>query len=363
MNSPKFVLRPAKESDIDGVVNLRLRVDDIGVPEKNNPDFWKWENFLNPYGNSTAMIALTGREIISHIALLPRRAWVSGRSYSCALALEGMTDRRYRAKGLFPRLWFELRGLNQKNETLFLFGFPNSNSRPVFQHKFKWLDVGSPQLWLYPLRPKRLVSNRPGLFSSLLAVPVPLAGWLYRMIYRFSPSDRVEQADSFDIRFQPLLDQIHRRYPVVLERTTEYLNWRYCKAVARSYTVLYIMEDGTDEVAGYLVFRQMCHEGVELGIIMDLQVKEQESATITENLLKTALARLYANGVEAVLALTMPSDSVSACLRNKGFIAVPRRFNPNPFDLMIELCDKNLETEVLTNPLQWHLGFGDIDVF
>jgi len=352
-----------EESDIPGVMDLRLRVKELGVPEKNNPDFWRWENFQNPYGPTMAMIALTGEEVISHIALLPRRLWVNGKSYSCCMALESMTDRRFRAKGLFPRLWFELKPRHQAKEISILFGFPNRYARPIFHKGFKWLDVGSPQLRAYPFRPGQVLRSRGGLASSLLSLPAAAGGFLYRLPFKFKPSGRVSQASAFDERFQPLLDEIHGRHPIILERSVDYLNWRYLKAVARNYTALFVTMDDSETVAGYLVYSRALYEELVLGVVMDLQISENAPDGLGEEMLSTALWQMNKDGAHLALSLSMPADPINRVLRRRGFFFVSRKFNPNPFDLMIELCDKKLNREVLTNPDHWRLGFGDIDVF
>jgi len=358
-----ITFRTVSEADGPAVVELRRRVDDLPVPEKISTDFWQWENYQNPFGSSTAVAAVAENKFVSHMSALPRRLLVNSRAHPCAHFVEAMTDRSFRNKIVFLRLGHVLeRRLRQENVSVF-YCFPNRNSRLIFQRGFKWMDAGSPRVWLYPIRPGKILSSRPGALASIMARLAPAGARFYRAAFRFKPCERVEPAEQFDSRFQGLLDEIHRRHPLVFERTVAYLNWRYCRAVNRSYTVLRTFEDDSETAAGYLVFRRMCHEGVELGVIMDLQVCQKAAGETAGRLLGTALALMDESGAHAALALLMPADPLGRPLRRSGFIPVPRKLNPNPPDFMIKPVGGGLDPGFLSNPANWRLGFGDNDVF
>ncbi|HUU27311.1 MAG TPA: GNAT family N-acetyltransferase [archaeon] len=363
MSSPPFIIRSVSEKDGPGVIDLRLRMDDLSVSEKNSLDFWRWENLQNPYGNSIGMLAISDEMIISHMTSLPRRVLLKGCSHSCSHVIEAMTDRRFRKGMAFLSLGLKLdQELKERNVSL-LYCFPNSNSRPIFQRGFRWIDVGSSRLWLYPLRPDRILATQTSWFHPVFTLPFALAGRLYKTFFPFKSSSLVVQTTEFDMRFQPLLDQIHNRYPIVMERSLDYLNWRYCKTVGRKYTVLYALEKGSPTVAGYLVYRLTCHEGLDLGVIMDLQVLENDPNWVPAHLLGTALSQIHQKGAHAALCLSMPADPINKSLYRSGFLSLPRPLNPNPFDLMIKLPGSNPLSDFVTNPAHWRLSFGDNDVF
>ncbi len=363
MNPSQIIFRTVSETDGPAVIDLRRRVDDLPVPEKISTDFWWWENHQNPYGSSIAVVAVSDKKFVSHMSALPRQVIIKARPYPCSHLVEAMTDRALRRSMVFLRVGYKLERLLKEQKRALFYCFPNRNSRLIFQRGFKWTDIRNPRVWLYPLRPGRVLRSRPGAIASFLAPLAPLGGLLYRTVFRFKPSGRVEQAEKFDARFQPLLDEIHSRHHIILERTLDYLNWRYCKAVARSYTVLYAPEVGSERVAGYLVFRRMLHEGVELGVILDLQVSENAANELTGLLLGTALTQMDGSGAHAALALLMPADPLSRLFRRSGFIPVPRKLNPTPPDFMIKLAGGELDPDLLSNPANWRLGFGDNDVF
>ena len=363
VSSPPITFRTVTEKDGPAVIDLRRRVDDLPVPEKTSTDFWWWENHQNPFGSSTAVVAVSEDKLISHMSALPRRVMVNAHAHPSSHLVEAMTDRAFRRSMVLTRLGHRLERLLEEQQIYLFYGFPNRNSRLIFQRGFKWTDVGSPRVWLYPLKPGRILASRPGALAWVLALPASPAGKLYRAAFRFRPSDRVGQAEEFDRRFQVLLDEIHRRHPIVLERSVDYLNWRYCKAVARSYTILYAPTDGSESAAGYLVFRRTCHEGVELGGIMDLQVSENAGDELAGRLIGTALARMDESGAHACLALLMSADPLSSPLARSGFLPVPRKLNPNTPDFMIKLAGGELDPDLLSDPANWRLSFGDNDVF
>jgi hypothetical protein len=363
MPASQFVIRPAGESDGPGIVALRRKIEELPVPEKNDLAFWRWENIENPYGRAIAMIASLGEEVVSCFALYPRQVRITGRPYSCCLSAESMTDRRFRSKGLFPRLWYEIEPAAKALKIDLLYGFPNRNSRPVFQQGFKWLDVASPTLWVYPLRPQKIFSLRRSRILSSLALPLAAGGLFYRIPFGFKYSNRVFETTCFDQRFAPLVEEIHNRSPIVLERSLDYLNWRYIRTVGRNYTLLYSAAENNAGIAGYLVYRLASHEGQELGVIMDFQFSGNAPRQSAAELLSTALRRMDNEGACAALCLSMPGDPKARFLGRQGFIPLPRKINPHPFDLMIKFCSKDLSEQFLVNPAHWRLDFGDIDVF
>ena len=235
VNPSQIIFRTVSEIDGPAVIDLRRRVDDLPVPEKISTDFWWWENHQNPYGSSAAVVAVSDKKFVSHMSALPRQVIIKARPYPCSHLVEAMTDRALRKSMVFLHVGYKLERLLKEQKKAFFYCFPNRNSRLIFQRGFQWTDMGSPRVWLYPLRPGRVLHSRPGTVASLLALFAPPVGTLYRKVFRFKPSDRVLHADRFDGRFQPLLDEIHSRPCIILERTLDYLNWRYCKAVARSY--------------------------------------------------------------------------------------------------------------------------------
>ncbi|MBN2288013.1 MAG: GNAT family N-acetyltransferase [Candidatus Glassbacteria bacterium] len=363
MSPSQITFREVCEDDCPAVVELRRRVDDLPVPEKISTEFWQWENLRNPFGVSTAVVAVSEGRLVSHMSALPRRLVVDGRPHPCSHVVEAMTDRALRRSMVFLRLGHRLERLLCEQGRELFYCFPNRSSRSIFQRGFKWMDAGSSRLWLYPLRPGRVLASRPGALARALAPLAVPAGVLYRGLFAFRSSGRVETADKFDDRFQGLLDEVHRRGPVVLERTVDYLNWRYCRAVARKYTVLCLPGEGGESVDGYLVYRRLRHEGVELGVVMDLQVRESATHGPAGLLLCTALAQMDSSGAQAALCLLTSSDPLSRSLARSGFIPVPRRLNPNPLDFMIKPVGAGLKPAFICDPANWRLSFGDNDVF
>ena len=361
-NGP-FGIRRATEDDGPAIVELRGRVTELAVPEKTSPEFWFWENIANPYGKSITMVAFAGEQLVSSVSLLPRRAWINGVSHPCWLTVESMTDPRFRSKGLFFFLWQAAEREVQKSHDCLLYGFPNRNAKPIFEHGFHWTGVGSPTLMIYPLRPEKVAASRlsPGL-ATLAGLPLLIVGKLWRIPFGQRYSGRLQAIDGFTAECSSFLERINRSRPIMLERSVDYLNWRYPGAVGRKYRILRV--PGSWEAGGgYVVFRCAEHEGTRLGVIMDLQFDDRPLRSVARELLESAIAELADMNVDLVIGLATPGDRIAAVFRRSGFLPVPRRFNPNSFDLMF-WSHGPLEGVHLLNGLEnWGISFGDIDVF
>lgn len=359
MSGDKFNLLPVQESDGQRIVDLRKRVTDLPVPEKNNIEFWRWENLQGPYGKSLAMLAEYGEEAVSHFSALPRPIHYAGKTYNGALSVESMTDKRFRGRLLFPRIWMELRPLAESAGIDIFFGFPNKNSRPIFQKGFKWLDVGSPDIFACPLNLKTMLKSR----NRPLTYFFDLFGQIYRKLFRITQGTTLNCEKEFDNRFNGLLREPHDDSAIIPARSIDYLNWRYKGAPGRNYNIYSITTRDKARVEGYVVTSRARHDGIELGIIMDIQIAREVSRKRTAGLLASSLFELYKSGAQVALCLAMPGDPIRRILFSAGLLPVPQRFSPQQFNLMTYICNKDLPDCNIVEPRNWRITFGDIDVF
>jgi len=359
MSVETFKIRPVCPEDGPAVVELRRRMDDLPVPEKNDLSFWRWENLENPYGTAFAMLAEREGVAVSNFSLLPRKLRIGTRVIQACLSVESMTERRYRAKGLFPRLWLALEPLAREAGVDVFYGFPNSKSRPIFQRVFHWTDVGSPDLFCYPLRPQCFLRSRGIPFSSLASLP----GSIYRGIFRPKQAANVRPLINFNSCNQALVESLHPETSIVPERTVEYLNWRYTNVPGRDYMIHGLFSVPVASPAGFVVTRRTSHEGVDLAVVMEICLGPHVSRRNANILLSAVLADMFESGVDVALGLAMPGDPVRLVLGSAGFIRLPRRLAPHRFDLMVHGAGNAVPRDSLSDPACWRISFGDIDVF
>jgi len=145
----------------------------------------------------------------------------------------------------------------------------------------------------------RLASN-----NSLLAAAagILIGGWRFAGSVRpwsTPPTEvRVVEIDLFDTRFDDLYNRARESSPVMTVRRASYLNWRFFRRPATSYTVLAAIQDS--KVVGYLVARVSDHLGTRCGFLID-SLTEPGHETVFSLLLQDMERRLCAGGVAAIV--------------------------------------------------------------
>ena len=63
----------------------------------------------------------------------------------------------------------------------------------------------------------------------------------------------MEVVDRYDARFDHLWTRAAQRFPILGERSAEFLNWRFADAPDARYRAL-VLIDGEDRLRGYLIY-------------------------------------------------------------------------------------------------------------
>jgi len=227
--------------------------------------------------------------------------------------------------------------------------------RPRFPHQIRNLvkirDIDS-QLEAMPVdRP--LVMKWGYVGAALLN---NLRNALSRIRMRLNPDIRVRRIFRFDNTFEGFSRAIMSQYDYIIERSVEFLNWRYCDPRAGDF-VVNVAEEGED-VVGIVVLRiNRFRTEYPIGLIVDLLALD-ERTDVLYRLVSDALEFFRQNSVNIVNCQVVANHPSEKALSVQGFVdsRIPLQMFCNPFDMM-EQFSKIKDTI----PSRVHYSYGDID--
>ncbi len=223
---------------------------------------FEWLYRDNPHGPARAWIAEDTDDggIVGAAAAFPRRMYLSGKeALSCVLG-DFCISARYRSLG--PALQLQRACLAEFNTGSLAFGydFPSASMTAVYSRlgvepRERVVRLAKPLCAERQIR--KLVKSRP-LVRGLSAVADSWLAFRDRETQDGSECTIVPQAGACGEQFTALAEQVGTRYGVCVQRSAEYLNWRYRDHPFRRYEMLTARRDGA--LQGYAVFEQTAED-------------------------------------------------------------------------------------------------------
>lgn len=219
---------------------------------------FEWLYRGNPYGPATAWIAVDGGrgETVGVASAFPRQAVLDGQRQSCWVLGDFCIHAQYRALG--PALQLNracLAGVDQ-GVVAFCYDFPSDRMMAVYR-----------RLGIHPfgrmVRYAKVLRWGPKLRSAIRIPGVRTALGLLGSLADFRPARRATppqgitvslETEHCDAAFDDLNRAIRERFRLYLERSADYLNWRYRANPLGRYEFLTARRGG--ELQGYAAFTQ-----------------------------------------------------------------------------------------------------------
>lgn len=178
---------------------LQLFEKTFGKPLSEN--FWKWRFLNNPVKKVMIKLMWDGELLVGHYAASPVHLICEGESVLTALSMTTMTHPDYAGKGIFSQLAEELYRTEHDNTQLkAVWGYPNNNSHYAFLKNLKW--------------------------HNLEAVPTLSLG--VHHIKESTTGITVKQVQTFSEKHVLAAKSVSQAFKVKLDKSQEYLKWRYC---------------------------------------------------------------------------------------------------------------------------------------
>jgi hypothetical protein len=285
------------------------------------PEYFGWK-FRPPARNGRIAVVRDGDRYVAANAMMPFTLTKAGTTLTGWQSCDTATAPEARGKGHFLRCLNLLRQ-SMSADDLF-YGFPNQSSAPGFA-KVGW-------------RPKRLVTT--------WINPVPLAS--------AKSSKEIIQIAELDARQEELSRRLAARPRVMVQRSADYLTWRYLRHPLVDYTI-FGLTDG-DHFRGTAVVRVAEVLGRKMALVMDLWGTD---AAAERSLLRHAAAWAVKQGVRIVAAFDT-GLSLAVGL-GSGFVPVPPRLLPKRQVLMGQPMSGRAAEAFME--ADWRVQMGDWDVF
>lgn len=292
---------------------------------------WEWKHERNPFGPSSGIVALAGGQPVA-LRVFQRWRWRrDGAAWPAVRAVDTVTHRDWRGRGLFRRLTLSALDDLAATDVRFVLNTPNRQSRPGYL-AMGWRALGRPSLMLAPRRwPRRRPDSGPPEIDAPSA-----AEWLAR-----------PEASTF------ATEAVAARGRLATDRSLAYLRWRYAAAPGLSYRALARTEG---EAGAAVIARGRRRFGLGEVTVAEILVHGgAASARLLAEVLRDLARR--ASGADHLLALAPPSPALSAACRRAGFLPLGRR---GPLVTVRELpaCPT-----LLPRLDGWRFSAGDLEVF
>ena len=274
---------------------------------------WLYEN--NPHGQPHAWVAYRtdNESTIGVAARFARRIYVNGSEKLSWVLGDFCIDDAYRSLG--PALMLQracLTGIDS-GEVAFCYDFPSSSMLAVYK-RLQITPFANMIRLAKPLRIDRKVKEL--IKSPTIGRAVSRSGNLLLRFrerkYRENPGLQVSLYNrACGDEFADLARRIGSRYGVCIQRSAEYLNWRYVHCPVKRYDLFTVRCEGA--LLGYAVLLQDDDDAM----LVDLFGVADESVHST--LLTYAVTKMVARGVQTVSAELIETHPWRELLERQGF--------------------------------------------
>ncbi|HXG87641.1 MAG TPA: GNAT family N-acetyltransferase [Vicinamibacterales bacterium] len=285
----------------------------------------KWQYFENPAGIAKVWVARDGDRVVSTYAAVPHRVYADGRVGTGWRIQDVLTSPDYRGRGIYNEM------SKRAVEALFQpaypvnFAFPNEHSHNAL------IRTGWQAAFRLPLRTRTDVATlTPRAVTSAVSIA------------------------RFEGRHEDIWHRHRRSVRFAVERTPDYLNWRYVSHPKCKYFAVELTEDADSAI---LVLKYYDREdGSRWSHLCEL-FHTSNNPSILQNAMDYWINFTLGHGCQAMSCWSPAGTALDGLLHERGFSTVPD---------YIRWCLLNAnvpETAGVLDERQWYLSLGDSDVF
>jgi hypothetical protein len=322
---------------------------------------WTWEFKKNPQGINV-LVTQDSTRIFGHLASLNRTIRIGSREHLSSLEVDGMTHPDYARQGVFVALGKELLSRLGDKGFVMAYGFPNERAQPGHK-RLGAIEVFTPRVLIRPINLKRISKKMftNGFLSKCAEIFSRLVFGLFGREKKIPIRGKMEIAEisNFDEKCDVLWEKAGKSHNLILKRDSTYLNWRYAGHPEKPYRMFAAESEG--RFVGWVVFRIMDRFDLKNGAIVDMLALPGHEDAI-HALVLTAVHEMKKENADLIACLIPEGSPYFGVLRKCGFVNCPERLNPNPRPLIIYPLSDELDMNVINNPRNWYITWGDTDV-
>jgi hypothetical protein len=241
----------------------------------------------------------------------------------------------------------------------FVYGFANDKSLPGYQHNPAYTIMTMLPVHLCPMDFGSVMAGYLRL-GALGKVGGQLISPLYRALRMRAPAlalgEEIVPLSQFDSDVEPVARDFADMARAGIDRTVEYLNWRFVEKPTHDYTIWGLRRNG--RLCAYLVTRLMTLFSTRSVVLMDFGCRQEEQPAL-RRLIAARLAAERKDG--AGLGVTIGIHPFFQQLRTLGFVCLPKRFVPRPLYFFSSALASDIGPDVC-EAASWHITLADWDV-
>ena len=248
-------------------MNFSIQVFTKNYPEQELLEIWgqglsgldsqriKWSYVNNPEGGATVSLAVDDDKsvVFGALAGFPRKLYYKGNLLNAVITGDFAILPSYRS--LLPALQLQ-RAIISRDEFSIIIGFPNKQGYLV-QKRVGFLDFGQLTRFVKILRCKEKISKYvPCVFSSVIAPPIDFFMKAYAKHWFVKLPRLVFKPLDFSVGDLDLIwEEAKCRFDFILNRTSEYLQWRFFDHPYKKYNILLFCDKFSRKPCGYVIYR------------------------------------------------------------------------------------------------------------
>lgn len=354
-------VRVASATDHDAILTQMLEIqhetEGLKLTGFGRP-MWEWQYLQHKHG-SLVVIADDHGAICGYFHLLLFDMRCDDRSVIGVIIQDTATMASHRRQGIFGAMDIYALDQLQQRGVHFVYGFANERSLPGYKRNPAYTIMTRLPVYVCPMEVGGVLAEHlhlGGLGQAVSRLTMPL----YRALRVRTPSllhgEEVVQLPQFDDEVKPVARAFADLTRFGIDRTADYLNWRFVEKPAHEYTIWGLRRDGS--LCAYVVTRLMTLFSTLCVIFMDFGCAQEEQPALLR-LIATRLAAERKAG--AGLGVTLGLHPFFSQLRTLGFLRVPERLVSRPLHFFASAFVSDVGADVF-DPTRWLITLADWDV-
>lgn len=351
-----YIIKNYDEKYWEGVSELYREV--FGKDLKYS--LFTWKNAENPQGKSIIKVAVNDEEIIGFSCICKFYMNLRGNRIFAGQSVDAMVSKEYRKRGIFEKMAMEAIDEMKRDKIALRFNFPNEAAYLASVNKINIKKVCDIPQYI------KIIKGREALSMFSKNKLISLCGGFLSEFYGKIKTINLKKEFLYDIRelnyfdkdFDDFWENIKKDYPIIVERSSKYLNWRYFNS-PEEYKVIAAYYN--NEVVGYLVASIEKKESktgkvILLGHIADFLCNKYHKQAGME-LITAAEKYLKDNGVCAISCWMVKEWFYSQLLTKCAYLHLR---SPSVL-AVLPIGNEIKETSFIYDYKNWYVTIGDSD--
>lgn len=319
-----MIIRKYKKGDEVGILKLDRLVEEH-VWNRRNLRNWFWKfNKKKRSMKSIVYVCEKNNKIIATFAILPIKWKIYNQELKASHSIAMIVHPDYQNKGLIKFVADKVIQKAKSKKFEFVYGYPNQKAYDLHKYFFGYEDAFDQNLYFKKLKKEINKKNFKG----------------FNLI----------ETKFFSKSHDKLWQDIKNEYPIILKRSSEFLNWRYAERPDHRYYIFTLYYNKKN--IGYMVLKIYKEKKILRGHIIDIFVS-QKDLRYFRYLIDSANNFFIKKKCHEITMWLNGSKKLQKSLILKDFKIKSYRKMICKFDL------NNKDYKNILNPKSWYFTMGD----